>query len=182
MPGPPSSLVTLAVTALLFAAPAAQAQVFWPDDCSRAVGWAGGATVSQRDWDFTTPGRVATTGSPVISQWCNQAVSDIVTSWFGVDVMPLYMHSYRRLADRAPLLVMLDMGGTLQLNRRQHIGLHITTNAVALGAGARWEWIWSRGDDAHRHGLDTRLNVLWGTEPDVQMVMLYTFRSREIDW
>ena len=182
MLAPPSRLTALCAAALLFVSSSANAQIFWPDDCARAVGWTSGVTIAQRDWDFTTPGRAATSQSPVISQWCNQAVSEVVTSWFGVDIVPLYQHSYRRLADRAPLLAMLNMGGSLRMHPRHHLGLHITTNAVAMGAGMRWEWLWSRGDDSHRHGLDTRLNVLWGTDPDLQLVMLYTFRSREIEW
>ncbi len=174
-------LIAAAIVAGALAAPEANAQVFWPDDCGRSVGWAVGATPARRDWDFTTPGPVAVSSSPVISQWCNQeAANGRVASWFGIDLIPIYQHSYRRLRDRGPLLVMLNIGGELRLGRKQHLGLHATTNALAWGAGLRWQFN-ATGHATRRQGFGLRANVLWGTEPDLQLVLdIQPWRSKDV--
>lgn len=149
--------------------------------CGRALGFAAGITPGSRDWDFTTPGPYALSGSPVFSQTCMRTGRDPRhgAAWIGVDAIPWYQHSYARLNDRAPLLVLINWGIGRQIGERGTLGPELVSNGVAWGLGLRYTMAW--GDrDGHSPGLDVRFHVLPGTEPDFQLVVVSRFHATDL--
>jgi hypothetical protein len=153
------------------------------NQCERGIGGAGGFTPGGRDWDFTTPGTVAWTGSPVLAQGCivEQRVVGAAALGFGMDVIPTYQHGYRRIGVRAPLLVALHWDIDWRLSPRQTLGPSLVTNGLAVGGGLRWRWAFQDpGTWGWAPGLDVRANVIRGTRTDYQLVAVLRFSVSDV--
>ncbi len=138
--------------------------------CAQGAGLAGGIAFAQRDWDFTTPGPLAFAGSPMLSVRCMGIGPFGLTTWFGVDMVPLYLHSYRRLGTRGPLLMMGTWGRGVRWNH-QMFGIQLVSNGLVWGGGLRYSVQVGYKEGGIRPGIDVSLNVLAGVEPDLQLVV-----------
>jgi len=154
-------------------ASAQQREYFWAG-CMQGVGVAAGRVEDQRDWDFTTPGPVAYAGSPVYTTACiGYAPPQPSVTWFGVDLMPTYLHSYRGLRERLPLLLEANWGRGWYMVGRQFWGVQVVSNGLAFGGGLRYAKQFGYKGGGVRPGLGISVNALYGVEWDWQVVITH---------
>jgi hypothetical protein len=158
---------------------AASAQMLEPDLCMRSLGVASGITFSARDWDLTTPDRMAYTASPSLWQGCQEDARWNWVTWFGVTAMPVYQHSYGGALDqRLPLLGLITWGAGNEISYRTMIGAELATNGIAFGGGLRINTSFKPGI-AMRPGPDLRVRLLWGSDPELQVELLWRFAAHQ---
>jgi hypothetical protein len=152
--------------------------------CSRAVGEVTGLTFGGRDYDFTTPGALAVSESPVLSQTCvrigKSGGPSQAAFWLSFDAMPLLVHSYGRFGARSPVWVEAALGAGRRYGR--HIfGLEVVTNSVALGIGARWVMRLPEKQDHPAPSFELKLAYYPAIDPEVRATVLMHFESMHFD-
>lgn len=154
--------------------------------CSRSVGAIGGLTFGGRDFDLTTPGRYATSASPMLSQTCfrvGKGKSGGPTQsfvWLGYDAAPLLVHSYGRIGERAPIWGESNFGIGRRIGRNL-IGLGLFTNSVEFGAGLRWIVRLDEDPRFTTPSAELRLQVIPASDPEVRVGLLFTFAATRME-
>ncbi|MFT7519138.1 MAG: hypothetical protein ACI9MC_001278 [Kiritimatiellia bacterium] len=148
--------------------------------CSWSIGTAGNLAAAGRGWDLTTPGNVAWSVSPVLSQQCSLYTEDRrARTWIGVDATPTLRHSYRTMATRGSLIALMHMGVDFRVaDGFAWWGFHAVHNIAAWGVGTRLLIERAPKSRFGFYGVEGRLNYIPGTEADVQGVLLLRFHSR----
>lgn len=168
---------------LVLALSAALAQEPGAAVCLRSLGGVTGLTFGRRDFDFTTPGQLAWSGSPMLSQLCERIGTGWKSQsvvWIGLDAMPTLAHSYNRLGERSPVWAESTFGIGRRFGRHT-VGLGATTNFVQYGITGRWTVRLSRDERLAGPSLELRAQVVPASDPDVRLALMLTFSATRMD-
>ncbi len=146
--------------------------------CLRGIGAAAGVTLAHRDYDLTTPGTVAWSGSPAFTQGCLRLFDGEGNSdpglWMGLDLVPTLVHSYNRLGERSPVWVQGNFGYGRQWG--QHlVGVQLSTNLVTVGLGVRWRFRAARAARRAAPALNVTITAWPALDPEVRATVSVDF-------